>query len=482
MPSPSTKSGTRKLSEVARHLVVPANITSSGWPQVEKRCTEMGIAFDEWQRGAGRLLLAKTKDGKYAATVGGVGLSLPRQVGKTYLIGAIVFALCVDNPGLTVIWTAHHSRTAGETFLAMQGMARRKKIAPYVGKVYTAANSEEVRFVNRSRILFGARERGFGRGFAGVDILVCDEAQILTDRALDNMLATMNTAPNALPLFMGTPPTPADPSESFERMRLDALSGEATDVAWIECGASAGSDPDSQKTWAQANPSFPHRTPVNSMLRLRKKLKAESWLREGLGIWDDDVPTTIFGAGRWQACPTEEAPSPAAVGIAVSVDRSWSSLCFGAVVEQDEADETDAPSDVHVAPVARRAGVDWLVSELQSLQEQHPEIVFLADKGGPAKNLRDTFEDNDIGVEWIELDVYADACSDIFDKVQQGKLHRSASTELDDAVSGAAWRTVGDRQVWGRRQTAKSGKDVSMLEAATFAALGAEKYGSTFTL
>src|SRR5690606_26075366 len=131
---------------------------------------------------------------------GGVGMSLPRQVGKTHLVGYALFALCILQPGLTVIWTAHHSKTANETLLAMQGMARRQKIAPYVDRVTTGNGDEAVWFGNGSRILFGARERGFGRGFAGVDVLVFDEAQILTDKALDAMLATMNTAPNALAL------------------------------------------------------------------------------------------------------------------------------------------------------------------------------------------------------------------------------------------------------------------------------------------
>ena len=39
------------------------------------------------------------------------------------------------------------------------------------------------------------------------------------------------------------------------------------------------------------------------------------------------------------------------------------------------------------------------------------------------------------------------------------------------------WRTVGDRQVWGRRKS-----EVSMLEAATLAAYGAEKFGSGFNI
>src|SRR5690606_35198891 len=123
------------------------------------------ITFDPWQDGAGRVILAKRSDGKYAATVGGTAMSIPRQVGKTFLIGALVFALRLLTPGLTVIWTAHRLRTAGETFEKMRGMSRRKKVAPYIEKIILGSGEEEVRFRNGSRILFGARERGFGRGF-----------------------------------------------------------------------------------------------------------------------------------------------------------------------------------------------------------------------------------------------------------------------------------------------------------------------------
>lgn len=470
MPPPKTKSGTRKLSEVARHLVVPAGIASSGWPQVEKRCTDMGIGFDEWQRGTGRLLLAKTKDGKYAATVGGVGLSLPRQVGKTYLIGAIVFALCVDNPGLTVIWTAHHSRTAGETFLAMQGMARRKKIAPYVRKVYTAANSEEVRFVNGSRIMFGARERGFGRGFAGVDILVCDEGQILTDRALDNMLATMNTATNALPLFMGTPPAPHDPSESFERMRADALSGESTDVAWIECGAAPGADPGDKKTWASANPSYPHRTPDTSMLRLKKKLKADSWLREGLGIWVQRADRNAL----LPAWPDRQADSPPrllpaigtapvdSVGLAVSLSGDRGSLAY-----------LDLVFDVAVINhLERRDGTAWMVAAAKDVQSATGCVIALDEKC-PDGTLLPALIKAGVNVSVMKLNDYVEACSDLTNRAEDRRLVHFGSTDLADAVDLVAWRPVGDgRKVFGRKRSAG---DVDALEATAAALWGATR-------
>lgn len=463
MPPLPTRTGTRKtsdpagrkLSEVAKNLVIPKGITSSGWPQVEKRCAQMGINFDEWQRGAGRITLSKTADGKYAATVGGVGWSFPRQVGKTYTIGGMVFALCVDNPGLTVIWTAHHSRTANETFMAMQAMAKRQKIAPYIRLIRATNGEEEVRFVNGSRILFGARERGFGRGFAGVDILVCDEAQILTDRALDNMLATMNTAPNPLPLFIGTPPTPLDPSESFRRMRADALSGDSHDIAWIECGAADGADPDDREQWAKANPSYPHRTPLTSMLRLRKKLTADSWMREGLGVWDADGHGILPGWG--DRFVDEDPPPVSAIGIAVSLGAEYGSIASADVWPD---------GSVNLSAVDRRPGTTWLVAEAKRIQDEHRCAVVLDEKTADG-TLAEALTDAGVDVTLMSLADYVAACSELVNRVREGTVTHQRTTELDDAVSVAAWREVGDgRRVFGRK---KSAGPIDMLEAATAA-------------
>lgn len=56
-------------------------------------------------------------------------ISIPRQACKSFLTGAIIFALCLIHPGIVVLWTAHRTRTSNETFRAMQAFARRKKVA-----------------------------------------------------------------------------------------------------------------------------------------------------------------------------------------------------------------------------------------------------------------------------------------------------------------------------------------------------------------
>lgn len=325
--SPKTKPGTPRLSEVAKHLSAPEGIVSTGWPAVRKTCVEkMGIRFDPWQEQVGRLILSKRDDGSLAVMVDGVGMSLPRQVGKTYLIAATIFALCVNMPGLLVIWTAHHMGTSGETFLALQGFAKRARVAPHIKAVFTGSGDEEIRFHNGSRILFGARERGFGRGIPGVDVLIFDEAQILSDKAMSNMLATLNTSKFGLQLYVGTPPKPEDMSETFKRMRRDALAGTLVDGAWVEFGAELDAGPEDRKQWRRANPSYPKRTPAQSMLRLRRKLTEADWLREGLGIWDsDDLGSRLITADEWAATGVAAPPATEGVktfGVAFSLDGS----------------------------------------------------------------------------------------------------------------------------------------------------------------
>ena len=465
MPTRSpTKPSTPRLSEAARHLVVPRGIVTTGWPQVVAKGLELGLGFDWWQDSLGKAVLGKRKDGKYAATVGGVVLSIPRQVGKTYFVGALLMIMCILFPGLKVVWTAHRTRTATNTFRALQGMAKRKRIAPHIalnerGKlaIRTANGEQEIGFRNGSIIMFGAREQGFGRGFDEVDIEVFDEAQILTEKALEDMVAATNQSRHphgALLFYMGTPPRPVDPGEAFTLKRAKALSGKSTDLLYLECSADPTSDPDDRAQWAKANFSFPQRTPLESMLRLRENLVSdEAWLREALGIWDEIGVTHVFGPGAWEDCGVEDlAPAVDAIGLAVSVDRKWSSI--GAA---------GASGAVGVAD--RREGTGWLVPEAQRIQSERGCPVVIAGTG-PAADLIPALEAAGVRLTIAKGGDSADACAGIFDAVRDKRLSHPNHPELNAAVAGAKQRKREDRWSWDRRNSAH---DISPLEAVTLA-------------
>lgn len=457
-----TKPGTPKLSETAKRVHAPSGITSTGWPGVEAKCSDLGLSFRWWQVSVGRLVLAKRDDGTYASTIGGTGLSIPRQVGKTFLAAAIMFALCLLRPGFTVLWTAHRLKTAEETFGKLQVFARRRKIAPHVRQVKTGSGEQQIIFRNGSRILFGARERGFGRGFDEVDAIVFDEAQILTDAALDDMVPSANQSrqpEGALMLFMGTPPRPQDPGEVFTRMRNDAAAGDE-DTGWVEFGAAEDYTPTplpeilSDADWGQiasANPSFPEDTSRTAILRMRKKLGDDSFLREGLGIWTDRAVAGAFDYALWSALADPQAKrGPSTFAVATAPDRSWSAI-FAAWRRPD--------GNVQVAQVDYRPTTTWVAERVEQLRAEWGGRV-LVDTAS-----RGLVDDADEPSQAEQ----ARAHNALSDAVTAGSLRHRNEAALNVSVQAARWRPMGDTRVLDRKGAA----DISPLIAAALALHGA---------
>lgn len=465
-----TQSGDRKLSEVARHLVMPDGIVSTAWPSIAAQLKVMDIPLDRWQQGFCQAILAKREDGQYACGIGGAIASIPRQSGKTYTIGALIFALCLATPGTLALWTAHRTRTHNETFKSMDGMANRKKVAPFIRSVRKANGEQEIEFENGSRILFGARENGFGRGFAKVDALVLDEAQILTEKAMEDMVPATNAADNALVIMVGTPPRPSDPGEVFTSRREDALSGNDPDVLYVEMSADKNANPDDRKQWAKANPSFPGRTGEGAILRMRRLLgSVESFLREGLGVWDEkQLGQKAVESAAWDSCVGDPVEGRRVIGVRFTPDGSTVAVA-GAVRPDDES------LPFFVEAIDQRStgeGTQWLVD---FLVERHKDLAQIVIDGKSGVG----YLVNALRVEGVSAkailtpstdDVTA-AHSMMEAAIRDGGLVHSGQEELDGQVKAAMKRKIGTAGGFG--WDAPEGGSVASFEAVTLAHWGA---------
>lgn len=453
----------RKLSEVAKHLVLPSGIVSTGYPAVAAQCAKMGVEHDDWQQGLGRAILAKRDTGLYAAGIGGVLISICRQVGKTFTIGTIVFALCILFPGIKVLWTAHHSATSDETFDTLAALARRKRIRPYIRQIRAGNGKQRILFTNGSRIMFGAREHGFGRGIPGVAIVVFDEAQILTSKALDDMVPAANTVKNPLVVFMGTPPKPEDRAEFFKTRRRTALkikerraAGEtvASNMLYLEVGANAGDDPNDPEVRARANPSYPHRTPDDAIERMRELLgDEESFKREGLGIWDEDsdgtgaIDLTLWKGHRGKLV---DPTGPVVLVADTSVDRKQTAVvAVGA--------GADGVPQVRVVKAA--ASSMWAPDLIVRVCREHPEVVAVVidDKKSTepiAEATADALTEAGLPVELVRTSYpdMAEACSLTFDLIHEGTLRHAGDAELDAAVRAAVKDEREGAFTWSRKK------------------------------
>jgi len=467
---PKTSPGTRKLSEVARHICKPEGIASTGFPAVRDRAKAMGLGFDGWQDGLGRLALAKRADGLYAAGIGGVVMSIPRQVGKTYLIAAIVFALCTIFPNLTVIWTAHRTRTHNETFKKMQGMARKSKIAPYIENVRAANGEQEITFKNRSRILFGARESGFGRGFDEVDILVLDEAQILTEDAMSDMVPATNAAPNGLVFMMGTPPRPKDPGEVFTNVRRAALDGD-TDTLYVEFSADENASLEDRKQLAKANPSYPHRTSDAAIQRMRKLLGSdESFKREAYGIWDEAaLAKKALNKTAWDSLAIATAPADGRRVYAVRFSVDGSSVALAAAIRPDSG-------PIHVEGIKLASsgdGTAWLIDWLVERHEKAAQIVVdgKAGVGYLVNALREARVPASVIIT-AGTDTITTGASMLESAITAKDVTHRGQEELDEQVKAAEKRKIGTNGGFG--WAAPEGGNVALLDAVTLAYWGAK--------
>lgn len=467
---PTTKSSTPRLSERAR-VAYPSGIVKTGWPEVERQHRKLGIRFDWWQVAASKLILAKRADGLYAAGIGGVVISIPRQVGKTFMLGGLIFALCLIFPGLTALWTSHQLRTTNETFRAMQGLARRKAVKPFIASVRRANGDLGIEFTNGSRILFGAREMGFGLGFSKVDVLVFDEGQRLTEKALDDMLPTMNQAPNPLFFVVGTPPRPTDNGEVFARRRTEALSGESDDLLYIECSADRERTPRDRLDWdqvARANLSFPTRTPKAAILRMWKNLGAESFRREGYGIWDEDgaIPPTI-DAKVWRE-RASEPPGEGRVALGVKFSLDGKRVALAAAIRP-----TDGP--IHVEVIAVRAladGLDWLADVLVEVSRKAAVIVIDGKAGaGDLKHRLLAAKARQRVIVTLTTDQVIAAHAMTLSAITDGTVTHFNQPGLNAAVASATQRKIGNLGGWGWEPIGDG--DVLPLDAVTLALYGA---------
>lgn len=476
-----TATSTPRLSEYALHFSFPDGNAKTVWPRVEAKGRELGLGFDWWQAQLGAVCLGYREDGKYSATVGGVGMSIPRQVGKTYFVLALLVIMCILFPGLQVVWTAHHLRTSTKTFTHLRGICRRKKVAPHIRALRSANGEQQAEFANGSMIMFGSRARGFGRGFDEIDVEVFDEAQILDTTSLEDMIAATNQARHehgALLFFMGTPPKPTDPSGAFSTRRADALAGEAEDAVWLEIGAPADSDPDDRSFYPMMNPSYPKRTPLESLLRLRKNLGDEdSWNREGRGIWDPVSSGGVLPAVDWLARGQEHsiAVDRFALGVECGPDLGWASVAF-AGQRRDEAWHFELDADQNT----KGRGVAWLVPHLEYLTSNNSQIrAIVGDVAGPISTLleqrngRYYFKGSKLELTPVKVVELGQGCAQVLTGIVTGWLHHIDQPQFTAAALAAGKRPLGDTGMWvWSRKMAES--DITPIQAGTLALIGAQ--------
>ena len=455
--------------------VLPDGITATGGARIVETARRCGLVLDDWQQDLASVIFAKQADGAYASDT--VGISIARQAGKTYAIVAMMIALCLSEPKTTVVWTAHHNSVMLETFRSIQATCRRREVAFHVLGVRASAEDRSILFRNGSRLMMRARESGALRGVPNVSVLVLDEAQILTEAAMSDVAPTQNVARKALTVMMGTPPRPKDPGDVFTEQRENALKVAAGKqpvelATWIEFAADSLADSDDLEQLRLANPSYPKRTPLRAIRKLRRSLSEDNFRREALGIWDETTTPMVIAQSVWDSCEDSASLGVDRLVLGVDVDpgRTHAAISVAGLRSDGLVHVELVATTASVLEKGEMPSVGWVPDWLAEKAAANELAGIVLDAKSPAASLLPELKARKLPITVTSVDDMADACAGFYDSAVEGGLRHIGQPQLTVALQNARKRSLsGDRWAWNRKS---SDSDITPIVSASLAVWG----------
>jgi hypothetical protein len=382
-----------------------------------------------------------------------VGVTVPRQSGKTQLVWAWCVARCVAWPRPQhIAWTGQTGADARKKWLdELLPTLRRSPLFGLVEAVNVAMGAEAVRFRNGSILRLLSVSPSSGHGIT-LDGAVLDELWADEDMRREQMLRpAMVTRADAQIWWVSTAGTPASVvlARKVEQGRKAVEEGLATGVAYFEWSADpARWDPDDEAQWWACMPAMGHLVTPEVVRAERAGMDPEEF-RRAYGNLPSRALAAGIPEGRWAAvCDPEAAPAGELTwAVEVAMDRA--SACIA--VSDGEAVEL----------VEHRAGTGWVVGRVAELVEHHGGEVVL-DGTGPAGALADMLP----GARRLTSRDVLDAEDAFLAAVLEARVRVRPDVGLDKAARGVVQRQVGDRWCWSRRHSAT---EVAPLVAAALA-------------
>ena len=460
-------------------LVAPAS-RANAWEDVADLAATLGIPLDEWQEQVLEAAMGERADGRWASKF--VGLSAPRQNGKSQLIVARALAGLLLFGERSIIISAHETDTAREVWRRLVDCVEgNPSLEGRVTARMNAVNRESLTFghgSDRRIVKLKARSAVGSRGFSA-DCLLLDEAQILSKTAWGSIVPTMSARENPQLWLFGTPPTATDDPFAFSRVRDSAQVHKARHC-WLEWSAGEDDDIDAPETWAKANPSYGVRISHEACVDDRAAMDDEQFCMERLGMWARRQSHGVIPAPSWMEQEDQHslAVDSFALGIEVAPDLTWASVCFAGRRPDDDW-HIELDDDQHT----RGRGVAWLPASVENLVAKNPEIrAVVADVAGPIKPLLTERNgryflkrDGSLGVEVTPMKVaeLGAGCSVVLSGVVTGSLFHIGQPQLTAAALSAGRRPLGDSGMWvWSRKNADS--DITPIQAGTYALIGAQ--------
>jgi hypothetical protein len=399
-----------------------------------------------------------------------VGMSTPRQSGKTVEISAVMQHRALSGRGRRVWYTAQSGKDAADWMLdehaplvesspVLAGAAKVSRAAGRVGVLWPGLGSMVRVFPPTKKALHSK----------ATDLVMLDECWahdpvrgVDLDQAI---VPTQATRPGAQVWKVSTAGT-ADSDwfwRSVKSGRAAVEEGRRSGVAWFEWACPESLDPCSPASWPEFHPAFGITIGVAQMRAALDELGVEGFARAYGNQWDRSEGPALIPELDWRACRDASPVRPAA-GAALGFDA--------------EVNGADAAVSVawRAGPRLRvmvevRPATGWLAGRVEELAGAWRIGSVAYQRGGPAGHVADELSRGGrVGLVPVGGADYQAACAWMLSAITGRQLAVAPHPALDEAALGAVKRPAGDAWVWGRRN---AGVSLAPLVAAMLSGWGA---------
>lgn len=447
-------------------MVTPQGVRANSWEDVADIAASLGVVLDPWQELILESAMGERSDHTWAAKR--VGVSVPRQNGKSLLLVARALAGALVFGEKKIVVSAHQQDTARESFAKLMEIVEADANAGLrerIKSVMNAINRESVRFTNGAQIQFKSRSGPGGKGFSS-DCLLLDEAQILGSRSWTSINSTMSAMRNPQVWLLGTPPQDEDDCYAFKMVRQAAVTGKSSAGAWCEWSADPTAkdyDPASELTRWQANPAWNTRINHEVVQGEYETYSPDRFAQDRLGIWPASVGhVAVITAEVW-ADRMASGPADGLAPAALAVDR-WhdGTTAIGAAWRAD-------PLHVELVALDAMADSGKVVEWVAERAGKRIPVLIAADS--PAAALAVDLIAKGVKVKLVAGPDFARGCQGFVTAAVEGGMTHAGQEQLDTALASAVKLPYGKAGawVWDRREP---DQDISSLVAVTLARLG----------
>ena len=429
---------------------------------------EFGMPFMPWQQQVADVALEiDAKTGLFAYRE--VGLTVPRQSGKSSLILSVIFARALAEGRQQVRYTA---QTGSD--------ARKKLVDDWLPVVENSPffkrglfrtrltnGHEALKFRNGSHVGLVATTKKSGHG-GTIDLAFLDEAFAHPDARLEQALRpamiTRNYPGSQLWVVStaGTPEGSPYLWDKVEKYREVASAGLTHSVCYFEWAAQDDMDPSSEDTWRSCMPALGYTQTVEAVRSEFEGMALNEFERAYLNRWKTATSDPVIPLAVWKdlADPDSFALDPVVFAFDVMPDQSGGSIA--AVGRREDG-------RFHLEVVEQKRGTDWIASRVAELVRSHNPLAVMCDPAGTAGAQLPKLAQEDVEVTTVSARDHAQACGLLFDAVANGEIRHLGSPDLIAALDGAVKRPLADAWAWSRKSSAV---DISPLVAVTLALWG----------